>query len=226
MTCDDVDLLMTSFVDDTCEPSARAAVAFHLASCESCRTRAEAEASARDLLQARAAVARSLRVSPRWRPRVWRLGRPALPLRPSVLLAIAALLAGASAAGSVGWWLRPTPIAAVGIIGDSYCHQHHDQFTERFHATDRECTLGCVARGAEFVLVTDTEVYRIRNQSLPELARFANQRVRVEGTVADSVILVRQIVDDAASAGGDVVGGTLRPRASVPFRLEPQPRHP
>jgi hypothetical protein len=32
------------------------------------------------------------------------------------------------------------------------------------------------------VLVTDTKVYRIHNQQLPELAAFANRRVKMEGT--------------------------------------------
>ena len=49
---------------------------------------------------------------------------------------------------------------------------------------------GCVRRGAEFVLVTDTQIYRFHNQQLPELTAFANQRVKVEGRVEDGRILV------------------------------------
>jgi hypothetical protein len=66
---------------------------------------------------------------------------------------------------------------------------------------DRVCTLGCVRRGAEFVLVTDTQVYRIHNQQLPELAAFANRRVKVEGTWAGDRIAVASVA--AGDAGAD-----------------------
>jgi hypothetical protein len=45
------------------------------------------------------------------------------------------------------------------------------------------------------VLVTDTQVYRIRNQQLPELAAFANRRVKVEGKMEDGRILVAMLTE-------------------------------
>jgi hypothetical protein len=44
-------------------------------------------------------------------------------------------------------------------------------------------------------------VYRIHNQQLPELAAFANRRVKVEGTWAGDRIVVASMA--AADAGAD-----------------------
>jgi hypothetical protein len=87
---------------------------------------------------------------------------------------------------------------AVGVIGDSFC-EHQHRFSARFNVGDRECTLGCVKAGAEFVLVTETQVYRIHNQQLLELAALANQRVRMRGTVKDGRLLVARVT--AVDAG-------------------------
>ena len=160
--------------------------------------------TARHLLHAHAAIARTLGVSPPWRPRVLRLGKPALPVRPTLLLAVLAVIA----AGLAGWWFRPTPVMAYGVIGDSVCEHDHRRFTTRFNASERECTLGCVKGGAEFVLVTDTRVYRIRNQQLPELGTFASQRVRVEGTLEDGGIRVAKLA--AVDVGTSTSPGCVR----------------
>jgi hypothetical protein len=63
--------------------------------------------------------------------------------------------------------------------------------------SDRECTLGCVKGGAEFVLVTDTQIYRISDQQLPELQTLANRRVEVAGTIdGDRIVVVRMSATD------------------------------
>jgi hypothetical protein len=55
-----------------------------------------------------------------------------------------------------------------------------------------------VKSGAEFVLVTDTQIYRIHNQRFPELAAFANVRVKVEGTwEGDRLVLGSMAAADA-----------------------------
>lgn len=193
MTCRDLDQLITPFVDDECSPADRSGILAHLRQCPECRTRVEAESTARHVLHAHAAIARTMGVSPAWRPRVIRLGKPALPVHPTLLIVLTIL-----GAGVIGMWLRPTPVLAIGVIGDSVCgHRHHPG---RPNADDRECTLGCVRRGAEFVLVTDTQIYRIHNQQLPELTAFANRRVKVEGRVEDGRILVGKmtVVEDGA----------------------------
>jgi hypothetical protein len=187
MICDEFDRLATSFIDGECTEAERMAAIAHLRTCRVCRTRAEAESAAKRVLQARATPYRSAGAAPPWRPRVLRLGRPLLPAG-----SMLALLLGVAGAGLGGWWLRPAPVLAVGIVSDSFCaHQH--RFSARFNVDDRECTLGCVRRGAQFVLVTDTQVYRIRNQQLPQLATFANRRVNVEGTVEGDQIDVASL---------------------------------
>jgi hypothetical protein len=203
MTCEELDRRVTLFVDDECAEAERAAIIAHMRQCEDCRRRVEAESTAKRVLQAHAAVARTMGVPVPWRPRVFRLGQPALPVRPTLLVLLAALVA----VGVVGVWLRPTPVMAVGVIGDSFCgHQH--RFTTRFNVDEHECTLGCVQRGAEFVLVTDTQVYQIRNQQLPELAAFANARVKVEGTLDGDAIVVARM--SAADAGADVPSSLVK----------------
>jgi putative zinc finger protein len=197
MTCQELERLITPFIDGECRAAERAAVLAHLQRCPECRVRVEAESTASQVLHAHAAIARTMGVSPSWRPRVFRLGQPALPVRPTLLVVaiLGVLLAG--------WWLRPTRVMAVGVIGDSYC-EHRHRYSTRFNVTDRDCTLGCVKGGAEFVLVTDTQVYRIRNQQLPELAAFANQRVRMQGTVKDGRMLVATV--NALDASAETAG--------------------
>jgi anti-sigma factor (TIGR02949 family) len=52
--CDDVDRVMTPFVDGEISPEDRAAVEAHLERCPPCRHRASAEATARDVIRSRA----------------------------------------------------------------------------------------------------------------------------------------------------------------------------
>jgi hypothetical protein len=186
MTCQELDALATPFIDGVCSDPERAAVLEHLQQCADCQRRVDAESTARHVLHTHAAVARTMGVSPPWRPRVFRLGQPVLPVRSAWLILVAILGAGSIV------WLRPAPVTAVGFIGDSYCRQHH-LFTARFNVGDRECTLGCVKRGAEFVLVTETEVYRIHDRQRPDLAALANRRVKVEGTLEDGRLLVASL---------------------------------
>jgi anti-sigma factor RsiW len=190
MTCHDVDRLVTLFIDGECTGDERAAIITHLRQCSGCRTRVEAESTAKQVLHAHATVARTMGVSPSWRPRVFRLGQPALPVHPKLLVLVAII-----AAGLLGVWLRPARVIAVGVIGDSLCQHEHHRFPNR--TGDHECTLGCVNAGAEFVFVTDQQVYRIRNQELPELATFADQLVRVEGRMDGDRIVVAEIAPTA-----------------------------
>lgn len=189
MTCHDVDRLVTPFIDGECAAAERAAVVAHLHACDGCRRRIDAESTAKQVLHAHATVARTMGVAPSWRPRVFRLGQPELPLRATSLVGIG-LVAGAAL---LAVWLRSAPVVAVGVIGDSICAHDHRGFTTRFNVGERECTLGCVKVGAEFVLVTDTQVYRIDNQKLPELASLASRRVRIKGTLDGDRIVVRSI---------------------------------
>jgi hypothetical protein len=185
MTCHELDGVITRFIDGEYGDADRTAIVSHLRECQSCRTRVDAESTAKHVLRAHATVARTMGVPPPWRPRVIRLGQPALPVHSGFLLVVAVI-----GAGLLGFWIRPTTVSAVGMIGDSYCQHDHSGFTTRFNVGEHECTLGCVKRGAEFVLVTDTQIYRIRNQQLPGLVTFAGQHVKVEGTFEGDQIVV------------------------------------
>lgn len=186
-TCHSLDLLLTPFIDEECTAEEQAAVTAHLVECKQCRQRLEAESKARHVLHAYAAAARTMGAPPTWRPRVWRLGQPGLRMHSRALLLVAAF-----AVGLLVLWLRPVQASTIGVIGDSWC-QHKHLFTERFNVDDRTCTLGCVKRGASFVLVTETRVYQIRNQDLPELVTFAGTRVKVTGRVTGEAISITSI---------------------------------
>jgi anti-sigma factor RsiW len=188
MTCHDVDRLVTQFIDGECAADERAAVVAHLHECVGCRRRVDAESTAKQVLHAHATVARTLGVAPAWRPRVFRLGQPELPIRTTGLVGIG-LVAGAAL---LALWIRSTTVVAVGVIGDSICAHEH-RFTARFNVGERECTLGCVKVGAEFVLVTDTQIYRIDNQKLPALASLASRRVQIKGKLDGDRIVVHSI---------------------------------
>jgi anti-sigma factor RsiW len=188
MTCREVDELITPFIDGECPEAERAALVAHLQTCDVCRRRVDAESTAKQVLHAHATVARTMGVAPSWRPRVFRLGQPPLPIRGAAL----AVVAATAGAALLAVWLRPAPVVAVGVIGDSICAHEH-RFTARFNVGERECTLGCVKVGAEFVLVTNERIYRIDNQNLPELASLASRRVQITGRLDGDRIVVASL---------------------------------
>jgi anti-sigma factor RsiW len=188
MTCLELDPLVTPFVDGECTDAQRSLVLTHLRECADCASRVEAELTAKHVLHAQATIARTMGVTPSWRPRVYRLGKPSLPVRPGVLL-----LFGLIGAGLLFMLFRPTPVLAVGVVSDSFCAMQH-RFTERFKVDGHTCTLGCVKRGAAFVFVTSTRVYPIHNQEHPDLAALANVRVTMEGTIDGDGIRVSELM--------------------------------
>lgn len=182
--CQALDLLITPYLDDECSALDRAAVQQHLRECAACRQRVEAESTAREVLRAHAAVARTLGEAPPWKPRNFRLGKaPLLVAHPAALTAVAVVVIVLGV-----FILRPEPVAAVGTIGDSNCGAHHLYVNPQRDA--KSCTLGCVARGARFVLIVDGKVYEIQNQEFPDLSSFADRRVEVSGHIDGSKISV------------------------------------
>jgi hypothetical protein len=191
MTCQELDGLVTRFIDGECSAAHRTVIIAHLGQCHGCRTRVDAESTAKQVLRAYATVARTMGVPPPWRPRVFRLGQPTWPVPPTVLL-----LSAAIGVGALGFWQFSTPVApviAVGVIGDSFCERDHEHGFMTRPGRERECTLNCVKGGADFVLVTDSQVYRIRNQEFPELATFANVRVSVTGDMSGDTLIVSRL---------------------------------
>ncbi len=185
--CDAIDTLVTPYVDGELKEAERGIVSAHLRHCTACHERVEAESAARQMVRSVAAASHAAGREPEWRPRVYRLGRPAPTVSQTALLTGAAAAAIAAAVLLV----RPAPIAAVGMIGDSQCGERHRYTTAG--GDNRRCTLNCVARGAEFVLVADNAVYTIRNQDFQELASFADVRVSISGPVGGRVITISRI---------------------------------
>src|SRR5262245_43285902 len=101
MTCHEVDRLITPFIDAECTDAERTTLIAHLQVCDACRRRIDAESTAKQVLHAHAAVARTMGVTPPWRPRVFRLGQPTLPVR-AATLALFAIIASAALVSS---WL-------------------------------------------------------------------------------------------------------------------------
>lgn len=190
--CHLIEPLITPFVDDECTPYERALIATHLAGCEACRGRVESESAISQLLRAQATRARAVGNHPTWGPRVMRLGRPYLPAHSAFL---AALIAVGIALG-VGFWNRPLEASVVGVIGDSFCRIDHQRAMlqgSNDHQADLACAHKCIREGAQYILISDGRVYKIRNQSLPELWTFAADRVRVEGKVRGEFITISSI---------------------------------
>jgi hypothetical protein len=179
--CHELDGLTTLYVDGEGSPAERQFVAAHLRTCGDCRRGIGAEATARHLLRAHASVVRTVGAAPLVRP--W---TPRLALTPT-RVALVVLVAGLM----LGVLNRPRVVEAVGVIGDSACGAHH--YNEWAGVTERRCTLNCVARGAEFVLVSKDTVYRIANQTFPELSSLANVRVSVTGVLEDGTLTLAQV---------------------------------
>ena len=195
--CDELDPFITPYVDGEAGEEERAAVAGHLAGCAACRVRVEAEAMARHVLRAHAAVSRTMGVPPPWRPRAFRLGQPSLGRQHPASIALLAIAMTAAAWYGVTRGMGDPSMSTVGVIGDSFCGRRHVYTTADI--TDRACTQGCLNAGAEYVLVTDTEVYRIRNQEFPGLGRYASARVEVTGTLSRTLLTIERIVPGAST---------------------------
>jgi hypothetical protein len=75
----------------------------------------------------------------------------------------------------------------VGEISDSMCGLKH------MMPNAKQCTLGCVAKGAKFVLADEKQhkVYNLSDQEKPK--KFAGEKVRVKGTLSGDTINVASI---------------------------------
>jgi hypothetical protein len=83
----------------------------------------------------------------------------------------------------------------TGIIGDSKCGANHKAMQEHnANLTDRACTEACIKSGAEYILSSNGQVYRLENQKDPALAENAGKTVMVTGTMKGNVITASKIV--------------------------------
>lgn len=76
----------------------------------------------------------------------------------------------------------------TGTISDSMCGATHPSGTPA-----KQCTLGCVKKGAKYVLVSEGKVYQISNQKNPGLMKYAGEDVKVSGKVSGDSIMISKI---------------------------------
>jgi len=94
-------------------------------------------------------------------------------------------LAATLALGTVG--LLGADQSWTGTISDSMCGASHGS------TPAKQCTTGCVKKGAKYVIVVGDKVYGITNQDAPGLAKYAGDSVKVTGTMSGDTITVSKI---------------------------------
>jgi hypothetical protein len=69
-----------------------------------------------------------------------------------------------------------------GVVSDSMCGAKHS----RASAAAAQCVKGCVAKGAQYVLVSHGKVYKVTPQD--KFSDYAGKRVRVHGELSGDTI--------------------------------------
>jgi hypothetical protein len=189
--------LLASYVDDEIADADRLVVDEHLVRCQACRRRLLRQRAVHQLLRSRSAEPRHRGAAVPWTPRA----QPATGrAQRRVLLSLAALavLVVGIALWGTAW---PVRLTAQGRISDSMCRGSHGGDMRTM--SDRDCVGRCVEKGAQYVFVSNGVVYRIRNQSFSDLARFAAQEIQLEGRLWRNQLTVSHIesVDHVARAG-------------------------
>jgi hypothetical protein len=95
---------------------------------------------------------------------------------------IVALLCAAS--------VRAADQTLMGTISDSSCGASHKDMGKKM--SDRECTQGCTAKGAQYVLVADGKIYQLTNHDA-DLKIHAGHTVNLTGDVKGDTIKVSKI---------------------------------
>jgi hypothetical protein len=134
------------------------------------------------------------------------------------------VLAAAGVAVVVMVWSRwgVVPLSARGQISDSVCGGRRAHAApDMVNMTGRDCVRRCVEKGAQYIFVSDGVVYPIRNQTMAELARFAEQDVQLEGKVRQQQLTVSHIRPLNRMARG---GGAPSTRSALSPAGAPPPR--
>lgn len=111
----------------------------------------------------------------------------------SIIVSLGFVVAAASIGGAERTW--------TGAISDSHCGMKHPTEFRGSKITERECILGkqdgslrgCINGGAEYILVADGKVYKIKNQDFAGLKVHAAHSVRITGELAGDTITVTNI---------------------------------
>jgi hypothetical protein len=94
-------------------------------------------------------------------------------------------LAATLAMGTLG--LLGADSSWTGTISDSMCGASH------VSTPAKQCTTGCVKKGAKYVIVVGDKVYSIANQDAAGLAKYAGDSVKVTGKIDGDTITVAKI---------------------------------
>jgi hypothetical protein len=110
----------------------------------------------------------------------------------ALVIATLVAIAGAAAEEPESGQSRPSSTARTyeGMITDSHCGAKHSAAIGR---TATDCTLICVHRGEQFVLVDGDTTYLLEGDAIT-LKRLAGRRVRIVGTLNGRKISVTSVV--------------------------------
>ena len=110
----------------------------------------------------------------------------------ALVIATLVAIAGAAAEESESGQSRPSSTARTyeGMITDSHCGAKHSAAIGR---TATDCTLICVHRGEQFVVVDGDTTYLLEDDAIA-LKRLAGRRVRIVGTLNGRTISVTSVV--------------------------------
>ncbi len=109
-----------------------------------------------------------------------------MPSPTPTAFACTALLVTAAAARADQTW--------TGRIADSACGARHESGGEMGDAmNDRDCTIACVRGGSKYVLVVESKVYKIANQTNADLPAHAGETVRVTSALSDDTLTIAKV---------------------------------
>jgi hypothetical protein len=103
-----------------------------------------------------------------------------------VTVALAIMAGGVTRAAAEETW--------KGTIGDSMCGVKHSADKHGDKASDhRACVEKCIAKGGEYIFITDGKAMKIANQSFEGLKAHAAHEVMLTGEIKDGAIVVSKI---------------------------------
>lgn len=80
------------------------------------------------------------------------------------------------------------PKSFTGVITDEMCGNDHKMMNV---SPDSKCVADCVKAGSKYVLLSETKIYKLSDQTAP--AKFPGQKVKVTGTLAGDTITVKSV---------------------------------
>jgi hypothetical protein len=100
------------------------------------------------------------------------------------VIVVAAIVAAST---SAAWAAEQT---LTGSISDSMCGVTHKAMSTKM--SDRDCTLACTSKGAQYVVIVDGKTYKLTNHDA-DLKTHAGHTVNLTGDVNGDTIRVSKI---------------------------------